>query len=196
MAYIRMDEARAVGRAAVPLQKSARGMLSEQARAFDAALSYDIFLSHSFDDADAIYGVKRMIEALNLRVYVDWIDDPTLDRGKVTVKTAAVLRERMKACSSLVYAHSPNSSNSVWMPWELGYFDGIKPQQVWVLPLVTSDDSEFKGQEYLGLYPPVEKLSSLGSRINLGFDRVGDDKHQVPLENAARGQGVFLVPRN
>ena len=196
MAYIRMDEARAVGRAAVPLQKSARGILSEQARAFDAALSYDIFLSHSFDDADAIYGVKRMIEALNLRVYVDWIDDPTLDRGKVTVKTAAVLRERMKACSSLVYAHSPNSSNSVWMPWELGYFDGIKPQQVWVLPLVTSDDSEFKGQEYLGLYPPVEKLSSPGGRINLGFDRVGDDKHQVPLDKAARGQGVFLVPRN
>ena len=92
MAYIRMDEARAVGRAAVPFQKSARGILSEQARAFDAALSYDIFLSHSFNDADAIYGVKRMIEALNLRVYVDWIDDPTLDRGKVTVKTAAVLR--------------------------------------------------------------------------------------------------------
>ena len=196
MAYIRMDEARAVGRAAVPFQKSARAILSEQARAFDAALSYDIFLSHSFDDADAIYGVKRMIEALNLSVYVDWIDDPTLDRGKVTVKTAAVLRERMKACSSLVFAHSPNSSNSMWMPWELGYFDGIKPQQVWVLPLVTNDDSEFKGQEYLGLYPPVEKLSSLGGRAKLGFDCVGDDNHQVLLENAARGHGVFLVPRN
>jgi hypothetical protein len=191
-----MDEARAVGMAAVPLQKSARRMLSEQARAFDSALSYDIFLSHSFDDAEAIYGVKRMIEALNLRVYVDWIDDPNLDRSRVTVKTAAVLRERMKACSSLVYAHSPNSSNSVWMPWELGYFDGIKPQQVWVLPLVTSDDSEFNGQEYLGLYPPVEKLSSLGGPTKLGFDCVGDDNHQVLLENAARGHGVFLVPRN
>jgi hypothetical protein len=196
MAYIRMDEARAVGRAAVPLQKSARGMLAEQARAFDAALSYDIFLSHSFDDAEAIFGVKKMIEALNLRVYVDWIDDPTLDRGKVTVKTAAVLRERMKSCSSLVYAHSANSSNSVWMPWELGYFDGIKPQQVWVLPLVTNDDNEFKGQEYLGLYPPVEKLGNLAGRTKLGFDRVGDDHRQVLLENAARGNGVFFVPRN
>ena len=35
MAYIRMDEAREMGRAAVPLQKSARVILSEQARAFD-----------------------------------------------------------------------------------------------------------------------------------------------------------------
>lgn len=194
MAYIRIDEARAVGRAAVPVQKSARRILAEEARAFDAALSYDVFLSHSFDDADAIYGVKRMIEALNLRVYVDWIDDPELDRSKVTVKTAAVLRERMKACSSLVYAHSANSTNSLWMPWELGYFDGIKPQQVWVLPLVSRDDSEFKGQEYLGLYPPVEKLSSLAGLTRLGFDRVGDDEHQVLLEDAARGRHVFLVP--
>jgi hypothetical protein len=196
MAYIRMEEARTVGRAAVPFQKSARAMLSEQARAFDAALTYDVFLSHSFHDADAIYGVKRMIEALNLRVYVDWIDDPALGRGKVTVKTAAVLRERMKACSSLVFAHSPNSSNSVWMPWELGYFDGIKPQQVWILPLVTKEDGEFNGQEYLGLYPPVEKLSNLGGATRLGFDCVGDDNHQVPLEKAARGLGVFLAPRN
>jgi hypothetical protein len=195
MAYIRMDEARTMGRAAVPLQKSARGMLREQARAFDAALSYDIFLSHSFDDAEVIYGVKRMIEALNLTVYVDWIDDPALDRGKVTVKTAAVLRKRMKACSSLVYAHSVNSSSSVWMPWELGYFDGINPQQVWILPLVANYDSEYKEQEYLGLYPPVEKLSSLAGRAKLGFDNVGGDNHQVLLEKAARGNGVYYVPR-
>jgi hypothetical protein len=195
MAYIRMDEARAVGRAAVPLQKSARSMLAEQARAFDAAQSYDIFLSHSFDDAEVIYGVKRMIEALYLSVYVDWIDDPTLDRSNVTVRTAAVLRERMKACSSLVYAHSANSSSSVWMPWELGYFDGIKPQQVWILPLVANDDSECKGQEYLGLYPPVEKLSSLAGRTKLGFDHVGSGNHQVLLESAVRGNGVYYVSR-
>jgi hypothetical protein len=196
MAYINLDEARAVGRAAVPLQKSAGRILAEQARAFDAVESYDIFLSHSFDDAEAIYGVKRMIEALHLSVYVDWIDDPTLNRSKVTVKTAAVLRERMKACSSLVYAYSANSSNSTWMPWELGYFDGIKPHQVWILPLVANYDSEYTEQEYLGLYPPVEKLSSLAGRTKLGFDNVGDDNHQVPLEKAARGNGVYYVPRN
>ena len=196
MAYIRIDEARAVGRAAVPLQKSAGRILAEQARAFDAAESYDIFLSHSFDDADAIYGVKEMIEALHLTVYVDWIDDPTLDRGKVTVKSAAVLRDRMKACSSLVYVHSANSPKSVWMPWELGYFDSIKPHQVWILPLVANYDSEYKEQEYLGLYPPVVKLSSLAGRARLGFDSVGDDNHEVLLEKAARGHGVYYVPRN
>ena len=171
---------------------SSARILAEQARAFDSTLRYDIFLSHSFDDAEVIYGVKKMIEALGLSVYVDWIDDAKLDRSKVTAKTAAVLRERMKACSSLVYAHSANSQSSVWMPWELGYFDGMKPHQVWILPLVADYNSEFKEQEYLGLYPSVEKLSSLGTgRARLGFDNVGSDNHQVLLEKAARGEGVY-----
>jgi hypothetical protein len=86
----------------VPLQKSAGRILAEQARAFDAAAHYDIFLSHSFKDAEIILGVKKVIEDLGLTVYVDWIEDADLDRSKVTVKTAAVLRERMKSCSSLV----------------------------------------------------------------------------------------------
>ena len=191
MAYIKISEERAAARAAVPVQKRAGQILSEQARAFDAAERYDIFLSHSFDDAEIIYGVKKMIESLGLSVFVDWIDEPEMDRNKVTVKTAAVLRERMKTCSSLVYAHSANSPKSVWMPWELGYFDGLKPQQVWILPLVTDYDSEFKNQEYLGLYPPVEKLANLAGKTRLGFDNVGRDKHQVLLEKAARGNGVY-----
>jgi hypothetical protein len=109
----------------------------------------------------------------------------------VTVKTAAVLRQRMKACSSLVYAHSSNSTNSAWMPWELGYFDGFRPHQVWILPLVSNYDSEFKEQEYLGLYPSVENLGSLAGRTKLGFDKVGRPDHQVLLEKAARGTGVY-----
>src|SRR5262249_10573120 len=137
MAYLRISEARAAGRAAVPLQKSAGRILAEQARAFDAAAHYDIFLSHSFNDAEIVLGIKRVMEGLGLTVYVDWIEDADLGRSRVTVKTAAVLRERMKSCSSLVYAHSANSVTSVWMPWELGYFDGLREHQVWILPLVS-----------------------------------------------------------
>lgn len=191
MPYIRISEARAAGRAALPLQKSASRVLSEEAQAFTSTKRYDVFLSHSFDDAEAIYGVKKMIEALGLTVYVDWIEDAKLDRSKVTVETAALLRERMKSCSSLIYTHSVNSPDSVWMPWELGYFDGFRSHQVWILPLVANYDGEFKGQEYLGLYPSIEKLSSLMGRTNLGFTKVGSDKQQILLEKAARGYGVY-----
>ena len=76
------------------------------------------------------------------------------------------------------------------MPWELGYFDGFKPTQVWILPLVASADSEFENQEYLGLYPPVEKLGTISGRQNLGFEAVGQSREDVPLTKAARGYGV------
>src|SRR6266498_5013027 len=159
MAYLRISEARAAARAAlIPLQKSADQVLTEEARTAPAAKTYDIFLSHSYEDAELIYGVKKLIEDLGLTVYVDWIEDAKLDRSKVSTATAAVLRARMRCSSSLIYAHSANSPKSKWMPWELGYFDGFKPSQVWILPLVATSDSEFENQEYLGLYPPVEKL--------------------------------------
>jgi len=196
VAYLRVSEARAAGRAATsPLQKSARVILSESARAFDAAANYDVFLSHSYNDAEVILGVKKILESLRLKVYVDWIDDSTLDRSKVTPKTAAVLRERMRASSCLVYAHSPNAADSAWMPWELGYFDSFKPSFVWVLPLVENYDSEFKGQEYVGLYPAIDKIESLPGRLNLGFTNVGPAKEFIPLAKAAAGSGVYFSSR-
>ena len=45
------------------------------------------------------------------------------------------------------------------MPWELGYFDGFRPDSISILPLVENYDSEWAGQEYLGLYPVIEKLN-------------------------------------
>jgi hypothetical protein len=82
------------------------------------------------------------------------------------------------------------------MPWELGYFDGIKPGHVWILPLVSRSDSEFNGQEYLGLYPPVENLSLTGP-ISLGFSDVGTTKRDVSLRKAATAgdAGVFYTTR-
>ncbi len=194
MAYLRISEARTAASGIVnPLRKTAGQLLTEQARSFSATNTYDIFLSHSHQDAETILGVKKIIENLGLSVYVDWIDDAQADRSRVTRQTAALLRTRMRSCSSIIYVHSASSPDSAWMPWELGYFDGYKPQQVWILPLVTTYDSEFKGQEYLGLYPTVDKLASLSGRLNLGFSNVGSAREEFPLAEAAKGVGVYFT---
>lgn len=196
MAYLRISEARAAGVSArYFISKSASQILTEDSRRFSSTDRYDVFLSHSYQDADAIYGIKSIIEKLGLKVYVDWIDDSGLDRGKVTARTAQILRERMQTCACLVYVHTPNATQSIWMPWELGYFDGLKPSHVWILPLVSQDDEEFRGQEYLGLYPPVEKLTDLSGRLNLGFLNVGDDRSSIPLAKAASGSGVHFATK-
>lgn len=193
MAYLRISEARSAGVSArTYVSKSASQILTEDARRFSPQDRYDVFLSHSYQDADVIYGIKKIIESMGLKAYVDWIDDAGLDRDKVTRRTAQVLRERMRTCSCLVYVHSPNASHSVWMPWELGYFDGFKPAYVWILPLVSEYDSEFKGQEYLGLYPPLEKLDSLAGKLSLGFLNVGEDHSSLSLSKAA-GTGAYFT---
>ena len=124
---------------------------------------------------------------------MDWIDDSGLDRTKVTHKTAQILRHRMRASACLVYAHSANSEDSKWMPWELGYFDGFNPSHVWILPIVVSYDTEFKSQEFLSLYPSVDKISAIAGRINLGFTEVGVPKRDIPLNESAWGSGIYFA---
>ena len=194
MAFLRISEAKAAGAARAYNLRVASQLLAEAARSSSRFTRYDVFLSHAYQDAEVILGVKIIIEGMGLSVYVDWLDDGSLDRSQVTVKTAEVLRERMRQSASLIYVHTPQSPDSKWMPWELGYFDGFKPHFVWILPLVASYDSEFRGQEYLGLYPTVDKLSSLQGRQHLGF--LGAQRHgsAVTLAEAAKGSfGVYLT---
>ena len=140
----------------VSLTKSASTILAEEARDFRSWVTYDVFLSHSYADAEAIRGLKATLEKYDLKVYVDWEVDPQLDRSKVTRESAEQLRKRMKSCRSLFFAMSPSASTSRWMPWELGFFDGFKGK-VALVPITETETSSFVGQEYLSLYPYVDE---------------------------------------
>ena len=119
--------------------------------------SFDIFLSHSSKDKQLILGVKQLIEDSGYSVYIDWVDDPQLDRANVNAQTADILRTRMKQSKFLVYVDSNNATTSKWMPWELGYFDGYKPNKIGILPIRQKSEGSYIGQEYLDLYPQIEK---------------------------------------
>lgn len=142
---------------------TARSIVTESMESYASWKQYDVFLSHSTRDADIVLGVKLLLEELGKTVYVDWIEDSELDRTKVTPETAAVLRERMKSCASLIFIATENSSTSKWTPWELGYFDGFKQGGVAIFPVLEDWNSSFEGQEYLGLYPVVEKSNAFGT---------------------------------
>lgn len=129
---------------------SATDVLNE-GRVTDSSKTYDIFLSHSSKDKELIAGLKLILNDLGYSVYVDW-NDPELDPDNVTPRTAAVLRERMACCKSLLYAFSENASNSKWMPWELGFFDALKQSRVAVLPISTTVKTSYRGSEFVVLY--------------------------------------------
>ena len=143
---------------------------------------FDIFLSHSYLDAQVILGVKLLLERTGLSVYVDWIEDRQLVRNKVTSETADVLRRRMRNCNSLIYATSENSEQSKWMPWELGFFDGHRPGRTAIMPLVKSAGDGFEGQEYLGLYPRLEDVPDPGTTHSSALSlHVVDGPRKIPI---------------
>lgn len=152
--------------------------INEQATLSGTQKNYDIFLSHSSSDAELVIGLKLTIEDLGYSVYIDWIEDPKLNRAQVTKETALVLKARMKKCKSLIYAFSENASNSKWMPWELGYFDGIKGTAA-VLPISNSVRSNFQGTEYLGIYYyiQIDTISGTNNRALWVYEKL--DKYVV-----------------
>jgi hypothetical protein len=147
--------------------KTARQILNEQIK----DQRFDVFISHSYNDAKKILGLKKLFESYNYSAYVDWIDDRQLSRGDVNKETAYVLRKRMNNCKSLVYATSINSSNSKWMPWELGYFDGVCGKAA-IMPITSiSGRKNYEGIEYLSLYPYIrEDMSTQGNQLLWVFE--------------------------
>lgn len=145
-----------------------------EGRIVDSAHLYDIFLSHSSLDNELVAGLKLMLEDMNYKVYVDW-DDNKLDPNNVTPETAAILRERMKQCKSLIYAFSENASNSKWMPWELGYFDAFKKSRVAVLPISKTVKEGYKGSEFVGVYYFVTFNKISGTDKDAIWVHDGDD---------------------
>lgn len=156
MAFFTQADARAAAKRAHG-HRSIKAVITESLESYKAATSFDIFLSHSSSDAELIIGIKALLEESGRRVYVDWVDDPELDRSRVTKDTAARLRHRMVQSESLFYVATDNATKSKWMPWELGFFDGLKRNRVRILPVLASSNQSFDGQEYLGLYPVVSK---------------------------------------
>ncbi len=75
------------------------------------------------------------------------------------------------------------------MQWELGYFDSLK-NRVAILPILKEDIStdEYKGREYLGLYPYVT------DSFVLFISDEKDKNIDVPIKNDDTvGERIFLI---
>ena len=158
MAYFTKQEVRNYAKRSITASvESYSSKLESIVESQNNQLQFDVFLSHSIRDEELVLGIVEFLKQMGKEVYVDWIEDRQLSRSSVTPETAETLRQRMNQSSRLLYLATDNASSSKWMPWELGYFDGLKSGKVAILPLVDYSFSSFKGQEYLGLYPALDK---------------------------------------
>jgi hypothetical protein len=163
MALIKRSEIRKAS-STTRIVKEAASVLVSEAKSTEIS-KFDIFLSHSSKDAKEVLEVKRFLESLNHSVYVDWDTDGHLNRAKVTADTAKHLRKRIRQSRCLmVYTTTNAVHSSRWVPWELGYADGVNGR-VAVLPVQddTQSEMEFHGSEYLSLYPYVDEATVSGT---------------------------------
>lgn len=191
MTYYSESMVRSIGRNRASL---VAGGAPEVLRKAATAGEFDIFLSHSFRDAELILGVKAILEPAGQTVYVDWISDPQLDRSKVVVGTAHRLRQRLGQCKGLVYASTEATTHSKWMPWELGYFDGLRgSENVAIMPLVPQPGVHPTGQEYLGLYRWVQEfpLKVTGEKRPFVTRQRGGQLEWQSLQSLASGAASY-----
>lgn len=196
MAFLTKDEVKQATRTRLQksLSSSAPQILRESVRASANEDSFDVFLSHASEDSEIVLGVREILAGLGLKVYIDWIDDPQLDRGNVTAENADMLRRRMKQSKSLIFLTTKSSSTSRWMPWELGYFDGLRTGFIGILPVVDAGGT-FSGQEYLGLYPVVERLPLTGGGTKFCVVEKAGKGYRF-LDDFARGQATIRAFTN
>lgn len=117
---------------------------------------YDVFLSYNIDDQQVVMGIYYYLKnKLRLKVYIDCVNDPDLQRDATDKKTAECIQNRLKNSRSLLYAQSANAEKSKWMPWELGVVDGHTGKCA-IMPVTKDADRTSPRQEYLWLYPYVQ----------------------------------------
>src|SRR5690348_4328526 len=108
MTYFRLEDACSPARSSVRgTGRTASAVLKKSAEETPASARFDIFLCHSFRDAELAWGAAQLLQQTGLTIYVDWMIDAQIDRTRVTPQTADILRSRMRRCDSLVYASSP-----------------------------------------------------------------------------------------
>ena len=152
---------------------------------------YDVFLSHSYLDRKRIVSLVELFNSAGYSVYVDWLEDPKMDRSKVNVSTAYTLRERMESSSCLAYIATSNTTSSKWCPWELGYADGTKGGRCCIFPIMENTNS-YQGQEYLGLYPYLDYDTYKGTnRYEFWVNNPGNTGEYVSLKDWIAGREPY-----
>lgn len=105
---------------------------------------YDVFVSHSSKDAEIVRDVIKVLNKMKRVCYCDWVsDDDFLKRSMVSDYTREVLKKRMHQSKCIVYVSTPNSRESEWVKWELGYYETCVKREIYVIQADQYDEGKY-----------------------------------------------------
>lgn len=110
------------------------------------------FLCHSHKDEDLVKGLVVLFQELGVTLYVDWQDNTMPE--KPNSETASRIQGRIIQSDVFLFLATANSKASRWCPWEIGFADSSH-KNIYIIP--TTDGYSSYGNEYLDLYPHIDK---------------------------------------
>jgi hypothetical protein len=174
------------------LTKTARHVIAEAA-ATPPDNEWDVFLSYSSKDREALPPIMDRLAEEGLLVYVDRIADADLDPSSVDDNTAERLRLRIRHSRALFVLTSVSAAASRWVPWELGFADGAN-KRVAILPFIDTQPTprSYSGNEYLKLYPYIDEYRNKASRSCLWANAPERPYEYCELRNWLDGRDLSL----
>ena len=125
---------------------------------FGEKFEKQIFLSYRRKDSQYVRPIVEILKKLGAKIYIDYLDESLPE--KPNTETAAILRSRIQKSDKFILMATPNSSESKWIPWELGLGDGfLNYSNVAIMPITRYSDS-WDEQEYYSIYGYIRKANS------------------------------------
>jgi len=113
-----------------------------------------VFLSHKHDEYSILQDVIAFLKDEGVDVYVDWMD---ADMPAYTnAETAHQLKQKIKISNKFILVATQDAINSKWCNWELGLGDAERYIDDIALFPINKSKQNFKGAEYLRIYPRIE----------------------------------------
>ncbi|MFA7056347.1 MAG: toll/interleukin-1 receptor domain-containing protein [Candidatus Cloacimonadales bacterium] len=118
--------------------------------------SITVFLSHKHSDLEDLKGIIGLLQKYGVKPYIDSRDNrmPSITSGE----TANIIRKSIKKCNKFIFLATNDAIESYWCNWELGFGDVHKyKKNIAILPMKekNASDKEYKGNEYLQIYPYI-----------------------------------------
>lgn len=123
---------------------------------------FDVFISYRHRDAGRIDELEQKIRSHGYSAFRDLNFPAFQDTSDVTRQKIEDIRRILSRATCLIFAYSRGAGKDdepvgVWMPWELGFFDGAISARIGVYlldgrPRQFDPRKYFKGSEYLQLY--------------------------------------------
>jgi hypothetical protein len=119
-----------------------------------------VFISHKhadLEDREELKGILEIFNNLGAKVYIDSMDNKMPD--ETSGQTALRIKEVIKYTKKFVLVATEKAIESYWCNWELGIGDTHKYiENIAIIPIKEKGerDSQYKGNEYLQIYPTIE----------------------------------------